>query len=261
MPINIINKLASLIAQGTSLLTVLLQEPRRAFSLMSLILSDRSLANEYAKYWQFRRWLWSAEIATVLDVGAHQGRFAFAMRRFLPEAQIYSFEPQSDCFRKLNQRLGKDRRFQAFEVALGESQGSTVFFRCEYSESSSILPMSSLHKAAFPWASRNTTETVTMNKLDNYLPQLRLAPKVLLKIDVQGYEDKVLLGGLKLLDSVDYLLIEVSFKPVYSGQFLFGDIYKMLIERNFRLIGNFEPLLSPLDGSFLQSDMLFGRNG
>ena len=82
---------------------------------------------------------------------------------------------------------------------------------------------------------------------------------VLLKMDVQGYEDKVINGAKQLLNDVDYIITEVSFRSLYKDQPLFGDIYDLLSSLGFQHGGNFETLLSPKDGSILQADALFYR--
>ena len=46
-------------------------------------------------------WIKQAGIKTVLDVGAHAGEFASAVRAVLPDARIYAFEPLPDCYDKL----------------------------------------------------------------------------------------------------------------------------------------------------------------
>ena len=89
---------------------------------------------------------------------------------------------------------------------------------------------------------------------------MTLTPPVFLKIDVQGAEDSVLRGAEKTLAQVDFIEIEVSYQPLYSGQVLFEGIQRMLSDYHFRFSGNLDSMLSPLDGSILQSDALFIRN-
>ena len=102
--------------------------------------------------------------------------------------------------------------------------------------------------------------TVQMKTLDDYIGGLEFKPKVLLKLDVQGYENRVLRGGVQILKWVDYLLVEVSFRPLYDGQASFNEIYEFLVEAGFSYAGNLDQLLSPLNNSILQADALFVRN-
>ena len=207
-----------------------------------------------------QRWIKEAGISTVIDVGAHAGQFSSAIRAVLPKAHIYAFEPLADCCEKLRKRLGHYGRFQAFQIALGDRSGPINFWRSSFSKSSSVLPMADLHKESFPWSARMIPVTVQMETLDAYLDKMVMAPKVLLKIDVQGYEDKVLRGACGVLKRVDLVLVEVSFRHLYEGQPLFKEIYELLSGAGFSYAGNLEQLVSPLDGSILQADALFIRN-
>ncbi len=204
-------------------------------------------------------WIRRAGIRTVLDVGAHRGEFSSAIRALLPTAQIYAFEPLPDCCAELAKRFRTNCTFQAFPVAIGASHDRITLWRSSYPKSSSVLPMAELHKDSFPWSAGNTPLTVEMRALDEYLEQLKLAEKVLLKIDVQGYEAQVLNGAKELLKRVAYVLLEVSFRPLYEGQGAFAEIHAFLQSAGFSYSGNLEQLLSPLDGSVLQADALFVR--
>lgn len=140
-------------------------------------------------------WLDRARIATILDVGAHQGEFASAILRVLPEARVVSFEPQPDCHEKLAKRFSGNSRVRTFNVALGDRTGTAQFFRSSFSKSSSLLPMADLHRQAFPWSAESKPIDVPLDTLDRLATQIELVAPVLMKIDVQGAELRVLLAG------------------------------------------------------------------
>ena len=205
-------------------------------------------------------WIKQAGIKTIIDVGAHAGEFASAVRAILPDARIYAFEPLPDCYDKLQKKFAHLDSFRAFNVAIGDKCGQVTFWRSSFSKASSALPMAKLHQQAFPWSARMDPLTVQMKTLDDYLGELEIKPKVLLKLDVQGYENRVLRGGVQILKWVDYLLVEVSFRPLYDGQPSFDEVYEFLVEAGFSYGGNLDQLFSPLDNSILQADALFVRN-
>jgi len=206
-----------------------------------------------------RKWLQAANIRTVVDVGANAGQFASAIRCFVPKAQIYSFEPLPDCYEALCHRLAKRGRFEGFCTAVGADNREVTFWRSEFAKSSSVLSMTELHKEAFPWSKGAKEFKVPQCRLDDCLDKMQLAPNVLLKIDVQGYELEVLLGARRLLQRVNYVLVETSFHKLYQGQALFHQVYEQMRGEGFVYAGNFEQLLSPLDGAILQADSLFVR--
>jgi len=201
----------------------------------------------------------SFDIKTVIDVGAHAGEFAQMIMGIIPKAQIISFEPQQAEFQQLQRSMGHRSRFKAFNFAVGDNNGTTSFHRSGYSQSSSLLPMANLHKQAFPESASETQETVEIRTLDDALKRYPLEPEILLKIDVQGYEDRVILGARSTLAKCKLIIIEVSFRELYEGQPLFDTVYKMLNTEGFAYMGNLYQLLNPLDGSPLQADALFVR--
>ena len=198
----------------------------------------------------------SLNIKTVIDIGAHSGEFARMIKQVLPDAAIYSFEPLKDEFQLLDQT----RAGTAFNCALGDHNGSIEIHRSAYSQSSSILPMATLHKEAFPDSADHTAETVEIKRLDDALAGFSLQPEILIKIDVQGYEDKVIAGGEQLIDKTEAIIIEVSFRELYEGQPLFDRVFELLSRKRFKYMGNLYQLLSPLDGAPLQADALFVRS-
>lgn len=204
-------------------------------------------------------WLVSSGVRTVFDVGANAGQFARAIHEILPEAFIYSFEPLSDCFKELKKRMRKVNNFQAFNTALADKEGETVFYRNEWSQSSSLLPMGQLHKDTFPFTVKESIETVQVRRLDDYADELKIEDNILVKLDVQGSEDKVIAGGKCLMERTKILIVETSIEALYEGQALFPDIYEILKVKGFRYKGTLDQLISPIDGSVLQANSIFIR--
>lgn len=202
------------------------------------------------------RWLKSKNIKTVLDIGANEGQFAKMARNILPNAKIISFEPIEECFNKLILNLKNDNNFQAFKVAIGETESDSEIYVNDYSPSSSLLEIDDLHVKNFSNTAKTHKEQIKIKPLDSY-DDLNLAKPLLVKIDTQGYESKVIDGATKVLGKADIILIELTYKQLYKEQNLFHDIYSKLYKIGFEYHGNYENLFSPTDGSALQSDGIF----
>ena len=207
-----------------------------------------------------RPWLLNANIKTVFDIGANTGQFASLIHEVLPEAFIYSFEPLEECYQKLKTKEREITNFKAFNIALGDTDGEIEFYRNEYSPSSSILPMADLHKQNYPFTDKEYLSKVKVARLDDIAKDLVIEGDLLIKMDVQGYEDKVIHGGRLLINRAKILLIETSFNPLYLGQPLFGDIYECLRD-DFNYMGSLyqSQTISKIDGSILQEDSIFVR--
>jgi FkbM family methyltransferase len=203
------------------------------------------------------KWIRNLNIRTVLDVGANTGQFAGEIHAILPDAAIYSFEPLRECYELLVEKMRHVPKFRAFDFALGSEASEIEMHRSAFTPSSSILRMNNLHKQAFPFTNKDVLEKVAIKRLDDVTGAIDLVENILIKIDVQGFEDRVISGGLKTIQLAKLLIIELSFENLYDGQPLFDTIYKTMKQLGFEYHGNFSQLLNPVDGNILQADGIF----
>jgi FkbM family methyltransferase len=205
------------------------------------------------------RWLQERGIATVLDIGANTGQFASIIRQVLPDAMIYSFEPLEECYRELKAKAATMMPMECFPFALGNSEAMVRMHKNTFSASSSILEMHPRHAKAFPFTAHSVEVTVQVRTLDSLVPGLVLRPKVLAKIDVQGYEMNVLAGAENALGMFDVLIVETSYETLYDRQPLFDEVYQFLRGHGFAFTGNLEQVADPATGAVLQADAIFVR--
>ncbi len=204
-------------------------------------------------------WLTSCGIRTVIDIGANIGQFALRIHNILPEAAIYSFEPLRDCYLKLVSNLEGVPRAKAFNYALGDIDGSIDMHRSRSSTSSSLLSMMDLHKQAFPHTKDETIEKVDVRCLDGIAADLHIEDNILVKIDVQGYENKVIAGGTQIISRAKVVVVETGVEELYEGQGFFHEIFSVMTEMGFAFKGFWDQLKSPIDGSVLSADAIFMR--
>lgn len=203
------------------------------------------------------KWLENLSIKTVLDIGANEGQFARHINQILPEAKIYAFEPLKDCYEKLNDNFKDSKTFKAFNVALGEKAEEATIHRTDFSQSSSLLPILDLHRESFPFAKDEQLALVKIVRLDDLEEELILEKPVLVKIDVQGFEDKVINGGRKIIEKADVLILELTIEPLFDGQLLFDEMYEMVRKLGFKYQGNLTQMHSASDGKIVQIDGIF----
>lgn len=206
------------------------------------------------------KWLQDLDIRTIIDIGASKGSFSAEFHGIFPKAQIFAFEPLPDCFALVQKRMAGVPRFQAFNMALGDAEGSVTMHRSSYSGSSSLREMGDLHKDLFPVTAGQREVAVVVDTLDHALSGYHLQEPILVKIDVQGFEDKVIAGGAGVLGRAKVVLVETSFYELYTGQPLFDGVYCALRALGFEYHGSWAPeLKSPIDGRLLQQDSVFVR--
>jgi FkbM family methyltransferase len=200
------------------------------------------------------------QINLVLDVGANTGQFAGELRACGYTGRIVSFEPLAAAHAQLRSHASTDPNWTIAErTAVGATHGSIEIHVSKNSVSSSILAMLPAHSEAEPQSAYVETETVPLNRLDDlYSPTP--ADRVLLKIDVQGYEPQVIEGAANLLSTCRAVILELSLVPLYKGQLLAKDMWEILAARGFQP-WSFEPgFRHPETGRMLQLDGIFVRN-
>lgn len=194
---------------------------------------------------------------TVLDIGANTGQFAELIRQVLPNTRIISFEPIRECFESLASNPKISAPFQAINSALGNENGAAVIHRDRFSPSSSLLKMEQLHIHELPFTGDSAPETIRIQRLDDLSAELAIELPLFVKIDVQGYEDRVILGGRRVLEHAVAVVMEVSSYSLYQNAPTFDRLYALMKELGFEYKGNVDQMLSRRDGRILQFDALF----
>jgi FkbM family methyltransferase len=205
------------------------------------------------------KWLQEFGIKTVLDVGANVGLFTEMVSKILPQASIYAFEPLTECYEKLNKLTDQIKKLKCFNVALGSENMEAVINKNMFTASSSLLKMRSLHKETFPYTAIESEEKIQVVTFESLINEIQLEEKVLLKLDVQGYEIEVLRGMKSVLNNIDLIIAETSFVELYQGQPLFNEVYDFLRNKGFEYYGNFDQMTDPKAGSVLQADAIFAK--
>jgi FkbM family methyltransferase len=203
-------------------------------------------------------WLQKLNIETILDIGSNEGQFIDTISKTLPDAQFYAFEPISVCYNQLLQNT-KHLRVKPFNCGLSDINGTTEINVSTNLVSSSILGMKDLHKNLYPESTYMKKEVITLKRLDDVLENEQLDRNILIKIDVQGYEQKVLSGAIKSVKTAAVVIIETSFEPLYNGQWLFDNVYTYFTNAQFRFMGFADQSLSKKSGIPLYADAIFVR--
>jgi FkbM family methyltransferase len=176
------------------------------------------------------------QIDVVLDVGANTGQYATRLRAGGYEGRIVSFEPLSSAFAVLSRHVAKDAAWSAHNVALGADSSESVIHVSQDSISSSILPMVEWHSSSAPDSAYVGQERVKVATLDE-ITTLTDMDRAMLKIDTQGYEHLVVAGAQRTLTKILLIECELSLVPLYSGQYLLGEMITVFSASGFRPAG------------------------
>jgi FkbM family methyltransferase len=197
---------------------------------------------------------WKPE--TILDVGAHRGDIAAQLSQLYHPSFMGLVEPLPQMAPLLQGKsFAVKQKF--FPCVLGRAEGKTVLKVLANLPSSSLLEPSPGCDQLFNRA-MDITEyiQVPMRTLDSIFSECALTDLDLLKIDVQGYEIEVFLGGLETLRKTRLIVSEVSFFKHYQEQPLFQEIYSFLNSLGFELRATFGYFFDA-QGIPLQCDAVF----
>lgn len=203
-------------------------------------------------------WFASPTIGTVIDIGAHVGYFSRTVLHVLPHAAVYAFEPLPECRPRLAAIERRHDNFHVYGVGLGSEEGDFTFYRNPYIDSSSFLHMTDLHRVNFPFTSGTQQEIrVPVRRLDSYEGEIEVRGKLAVKMDVQGFEGRIIEGGTSMLSKACLAIIEVSFASLYEDAPYFERIASHMSRLGFTFQGLVDQLIAPTDGSVLSADAIF----
>ena len=80
--------------------------------------------------------------------------------------------------------------------------------------------------------------------------------EILIKLDVQGYEDRVIKGGEETFKKAKACIVEVNLYKLYEGQTNFKEIVELLYNSGFRYAGNLDQAFDN-DGRVIYIDAVF----
>lgn len=195
------------------------------------------------------------------DIGANNGLLSTFWSKLNQVETIYAFEPVTSIFTELQRNTKSISKIVPINTALGDAGGELTINVNDWNPSSSLLPLADRHLAEFPFATKARSEKIRVVRLDDIVEEQGLKSPDLVKIDVQGFEDKVLTGGAKTIRRSQFCIIELSLDKLYQGCPQITEIIAMMDEMSFDLV-DIVGEVTGRAGRFVQIDGLFRkRNG
>jgi FkbM family methyltransferase len=205
------------------------------------------------------RFMNDAAITVVLDVGAHIGDYASSLRQFGYKGRIESFEPLARAYAELSACAAGDPLWTSHRLALGDSSGMLTLHVAGNEVSSSALGMLPRHEHGDPGSSYVGSEEVRVRTLDE-LGLTDASDRAYLKADVQGFEQRVLAGAGRTLESVRLLEVELSLVQLYEAGPLFAEMLEYLKDLHFEPIWLERAFIEADTGRLLQVDGIFAKD-
>lgn len=168
----------------------------------------------------------------VIDVGANMGRFTLAFAFAASDGQVICYEPDPRNFEKLrsNIALNDFRHVKGFNKALGDKSCVRELFKVNQHNAGMNRFISA--------DTQNEIESVEtqVSRLDDEVKTLGLTHIDIIKIDVEGFEYKVLQGAEESIKKYrPVLFLELVDENLKDHGDTSGDVIKWLKERNYSI--------------------------
>jgi FkbM family methyltransferase len=195
----------------------------------------------------------------VVDIGAHKGGFINQLQKKYILQFAVLIEPIPILAKLLEKKFDK-KVFKVFQNVLTNIENDEFEFHInEFQETSSILEIKQNLTELSDIDTRIKEKIIVKSRtLDSITNEMNLNSIDLLKIDVQGVEHLVLLGGMKSLKFTKFVWIELSIKPLYNESSVFHEILELMNEMGFLLVELSPGHRSP-EKELLQVDALFSN--
>jgi FkbM family methyltransferase len=199
----------------------------------------------------------SPDDGLIFDVGANTGRAARFFSKVFPGRPVWSFEPGKQAFQELSQ-AGDLSHVKKFNLALSDVDGNATLNVFRGSQLNSLLAHEPAAEQHDPDLILEGTDRIQTIRLDTFCTQQQVSRIEVLKLDTQGYELHVLHGAERLLRSgaINLIYLEVHFTPLYQGQPATADIFNLMKQFGYGLVGYYDATRSP-DGTIRYCDFLF----
>ena len=163
----------------------------------------------------------------IFDVGANEGTWIARILKKNKNAIVHAFEPQSELAAQISRKFP---HVYMNNVAVGDQPGMLELFDYREgagSQHATLVPrvIEDIHGGI----SRHSTVSVV--RLDDYCREKEIGRIDFLKIDVEGYECRVLRGAAGLIRAKQVGVIQFEFNEMnIKERVLFKDFYDLLAD-------------------------------
>ena len=142
-----------------------------------------------------------------MDIGANTGLYSYFINFFEPKTKLFVFEPDSSLIECIKLNLSKCENASINNIGIADYSGNLDLYLNEKSRQTNSFEWD----AVSPFTDECKKVSVQVESIDNFCKKNNISNIDLLKIDVQGYEHKILKGAENMLKDLKILALEASF--------------------------------------------------
>lgn len=183
----------------------------------------------------------------IFDIGAHKGKMVKFFFQIYGNAKIYCFEPNRSFVPSLSNI--KKKNLFVCNYAVGDKNQKKRIIINEIDLTTSLTKLNEnsfylkIKKFIIRKKRKDIYQNVNVTTLDNFCKKKKIKKIDLIKIDCEGYENKVLNGAKRIIKKTKYLIIEIQKNDMYED-YSKDKIEIFLKKNNFILLKKFNfPLM------------------
>lgn len=164
----------------------------------------------------------------VIDIGANLGDLNLYFQCQKAEIIYYGFEPGEHEYCCLEKNIEQKATNHIFQLALGDKNGSLVFYYKPDNGDSSIIPMQDYQKKI----------NVEVKTYDTIIRDLNLSDKKikLLKLEAEGFEPEIIKGAKEYLANIEYISADLGFERGVTQSTTSPEVINFLLKNEFKII-------------------------
>ena len=183
--------------------------------------------------------------ATVIDVGASDGRWSVEAARVFPSARYHLIEPLLERKPALSALCDSRPNFSFSSAAAAEQLGSGFMSVSEDLDGSALSTQCA------------TARQVDLTTIDHEVEKLKLPAPYLIKLDTHGFERQIIEGASNTFNRTIVCIIEVYNYELFKGSLRFGELNDLMEKKGFRCSDIVNLVWRPGDEMLWQFDMFF----
>lgn len=175
----------------------------------------------------------------IFDLGTNSGDEAVIFAKYFPNAKIIGIEANSKLIPNIRNNIKGYSNIEIFNFGVSDKNEELDFYisRTDNTGTSSFLHKSGLYDHIEPMQFHNPIK-LKVRKLSDFIKENKIPKIDILWMDIQGFEEKAFDGLEEYKNDIKIICSEVCYKEIYSGQSLFNDFNKKLVNHGYRCIYN-----------------------
>lgn len=193
----------------------------------------------------------------IIDIGCHERGFIDVFLKIFENCTVIGYEPNVQKFDLAKEYFSGFEKVIIKNLALGDTESTMMLNITKHDYSSSLLEVNELKddgKELFKVVSKQECKVVTLDSQTSDIDAI-----MLIKIDTQGFELKILQGALKTLEKTQFILIEMMNHNTYANSAQYYEIDRFLRNAGFSLVQLYSPLSDATEFDALYQNIKYGQ--